>query len=262
MSPDRAGQTYQCQCRGCTSGGSFEAAAEEWWRGKGLTPPRNCPSCREWIKEQADEKADCEACGWQIPVSAKRKIFFHKREGRWNPPKTCSRCESDPTWAQHAAQARRSIRSKRAEKKCDRRKPSLVKTLERNGAFPTQLSGIELSSDLSWWETTFTEYRKEGLQSLYVHVVSRHGDQIANATGLTTDREIVQYLSTLAKADDSSRFVEFRQNESAIVKLDTMTRVAMIVDLRFPSLPKPITAFPPDADSAIVQRLRDGRWKV
>lgn len=262
MSPELASQTYTCQCKGCGSGGSFEAAPANWWHEKGLSPPRNCPSCRAWIKNQIDGKAPCATCRWEIPVSAKRKISFHKREGKWHPPVACTRCAADPTWAEQSAKARGAVRERKKQDKDDRQKPDLVARLKAKGAFPSQLDSIRIAGEMQWWETTFKNYAKEGRQSLYVHIIGRHGNEIAKSAGVGTDQQIVAYLAMLANSNDSSRVVQFRQRNRSIVKLDTMTKVAIVVDIRDPAAPEPITAFPPEKDRYILEKINEGRWKI
>lgn len=270
MSPSLPSQTYTCQCAGCASGGSFEAAPESWWHEKGLTAPRNCPSCREWIKEQSDELVPCSSCRWDIPVSAKRKISFHKREGHWSPHLKCARCAADPVWAQQAAAARLATRVVAKAAKVSRRRLHLVETLKARNAYPTALDSFPISNNVEWWKSEIKNYAVKGddgrltnerrPHSAYEHVIGQHATQLANNIGRSTDNAIVTYLSELAASTDSEHIVQFRQNQGSVVKLDTMTNVAIILDIRDPMAPSPITSFPPN-NGKVERNLTNGRWK-
>ncbi|MFI5709000.1 hypothetical protein [Kribbella sp. NPDC051620] len=92
---DQPSEIYSCQCQGCPNGfgSSFSAAPESWWAEKGMTPPKNCPDCRAWVKEQADEALRCQGCGSVIRVPARYKISHHKRIGQYVNPRECRECE-------------------------------------------------------------------------------------------------------------------------------------------------------------------------
>lgn len=60
---------------------------------KGITPPKNCPSCRAWIKDQSDEAVRCQACSNTFRIPARYKISHHKRIGPYAVPAECRSCE-------------------------------------------------------------------------------------------------------------------------------------------------------------------------
>lgn len=85
---------YECQCKGhAGSSRTFTAAPPEWFAGKGISTPRNCPDCRTWIKAQADETKSCD-CGIRFRISARAKISQHKKVGPYVDPTQCRQCES------------------------------------------------------------------------------------------------------------------------------------------------------------------------
>ncbi|GAB3608361.1 hypothetical protein GCM10027414_04860 [Humibacter ginsengiterrae] len=260
MTPDRPSQTYTCHAKGCASGGTFEAAPEEWWYAKGYTPPRNCPSCREWIKDQIDETVPCASCGWSIPVSAKRKISFHKREGVWQAPEHCTRCLLDPQDSKERAQARTRGRNQKPQGPA-RRTSDIVHELTQRGIFPGSSASYAIGATDEWWMSVQPIGRKP-YDPAYNHVIVNHGKQIGDAAGLADIGQVAPYLSEVCHSTDSSRFVEFSQNSpSGVVKLDIMTGVAIILE---EGTNTPITAFCPSVVN-ILNKLDDAnthgvRW--
>lgn len=91
----QASETYSCNSRGCASGyGSrFEAAPSSWFAAKGMSPPKNCPTCRAWIKSQSDQTLRCVSCNRTMRIPGRYKISHHKRTGPWVPPEECRACE-------------------------------------------------------------------------------------------------------------------------------------------------------------------------
>lgn len=260
MSPARPSQTYRCQSKGCTSGGTFEAAPEEWFRAKSLTPPRQCPACREWCRSQIDESIECVSCRWSLPISAKRKISFHKREGAWRAPDQCSRCLLDP----------QDSKEREAAKKSRARKPLLepqvgVSAMQRMLAERGLLSGFSGSYDVGatedWWMGVQPSFRRR-FDPAYNHVIVRHGVEIGNAAKITDISMVIPYLSELSRSTDSRRFVEFRQqNPAGVVKLDVETGVAIMLEL---NTHIPITAFTPSVTNVMnkldAKNTNDVRW--
>ena len=250
-------QTYICYNKGCSSGGSFEAAPESWFRERGLTPPRNCPSCREWIKQQADESVECSACSWMIPVSAKRKISFHKREGRWQVPSMCTRCTLDPDRARRAAESKRRVRRAQRPKDVDpERAAELLDIVVTLNKYPGSPRSISISPDPIWWQQTTRDYR-EGTETLWSHIVSDHGNEIQTYAALSSPAQVPGYISDLASSTDGNRVVQFTQGDK-VVKLDIMTSVALIFD---PAAGTPVTCFPPERLSYIEGKIRSGVWR-
>lgn len=89
-------EDYQCQSLGCPNGqlSLFSAAPRSWWAEKGITTPKNCPTCRAWVKAQRDETIRCETCrNTLIRVPARYKISHHKRVGTYTAPTECRACE-------------------------------------------------------------------------------------------------------------------------------------------------------------------------
>lgn len=112
---NRPGQSYSCHCKGCYYGfgSSFEAAPEEWYIARGMTPPKNCPDCRKWIKNQRDEKARCSLCKRIMRLPARYKISHHKKTGPWVLPDECLSCERGerpPTGAKGLPDRRKALR--------------------------------------------------------------------------------------------------------------------------------------------------------
>jgi hypothetical protein len=92
---NRPSETYYCQCKGCQNGtgSAFSAAPSEWYTVRGMTPPKNCPDCREWIKAQSDQAVRCTSCNRTMRLTARFKISHHKRVGRWEGMSECRACE-------------------------------------------------------------------------------------------------------------------------------------------------------------------------
>jgi hypothetical protein len=249
-------QVYTCQCKGCISGRSFSAHVESWWYARNMVPPRNCPSCREWMEAQVDDSAICTICSWKIPISGKRKRYFHKREGVWRNPDLCSRCEEDPAAAQRvaAAKSRTRIRTRPLEPN-ERQAEGLIRFLSTQRKYPGSPHPIAVSDDPSWWLSTTREYRLQGVQSIWEHVVPRHGDEIQGAAQLRGEDELLPYISKLAASGDGSKVVQFTQG-NRVVKLDIMTSVVLIID---PIRGVPVTSFVVE-DNNIVNKLRNGIW--
>ena len=255
MSEARESQVYTCQCKGCFSGGPFSDAPESWWYAKGLTPPRNCQTCRKWIKAQLDETALCGACSWAIPVSAKRKISFHKQEGAWAQPGLCSRCISDPASAKRVADANSRLRERtRPLEANERNSDRLLALLERRNKYPGHPQHFAISADAAWWQNTTRNYKEQGVQTIWDHVM-RHRMDIQTSARLSSPAHVVPYLSQLAASTDGSRTVQFTQGKR-MVKIDVMTSVAIIID---PSLGIPVTSFA-FKNTAVEGKLKRGDW--
>jgi len=249
-------QTYICYNKGCSSGGSFIAAPESWFREKGLTPPRNCPGCREWIKAQADERVDCSTCSWPMPISAKRKISYHRREGPWLAPSLCAICNLDPERAKRSAAAKERTRvRRRANEPNEVQAVRLRRILEQRNRYPGQPRPIRISAEPSWWQTTSRDYRLQGSQTLWDHIVSRHGAEIQASAQLLSSDHVPSYISELAASTDGKRVVELNQG-TKMVKLDIMTSIALVYD---PKSGLPVTCIAKNADS-IQTKLRKGQW--
>ena len=121
---------YECRCKGHESGGrTFFAAPPEWFHGKGISTPKNCPDCRKWINSQTDEMATC-ACGAKISISARKKINRFKNEGPYVPITECPSCQ----------QGRRP--PKGIKKRPDRKQREKIKEDEKPSEFSALLPGI------------------------------------------------------------------------------------------------------------------------
>ena len=114
---------------------------------------------------------------------------------------------------------------------------------------------FDLPSEMSWWKTTIRRY-ENGDDSIYGHIVSRHGSEIAKKCKLTCDADVSKYLSRLAASTNEAtcmQFEQFRvayqngsrvlQDEGNIVKLDTETHVGIIMSVDSKGGVVPITAF-------------------
>lgn len=112
---------YECLCKGHVDGSkTFLAAPPEWYAEKGLDTPKNCPSCKSWMKSQADEQRAC-ACGSRIRISHKRKISHHKKVGPYEPIEECGPC-SEGKRPPKAFTTERPSREKRQQQKRKERK--------------------------------------------------------------------------------------------------------------------------------------------
>jgi hypothetical protein len=91
----RPSETYHCNSKGCSNGygSAFDAAPASWFAERGMTPPKNCPDCRKWIKAQGDQAVRCASCNRTMRLSARLKISHHKRTGPWALPEECRQCE-------------------------------------------------------------------------------------------------------------------------------------------------------------------------
>jgi len=87
---------YPCCSLGCKNGYAsiFLAAPPDWFTDRNMSPPKNCPSCRSWLKQQIDSAYNCQTCGRIIRQSAKAKISHHKRSGPYQPPQQCKWCQN------------------------------------------------------------------------------------------------------------------------------------------------------------------------
>ncbi len=254
----RESQTYSCQNRGCAGEGSFESAPEAWFRERGLTPPRNCPGCRAWIKAQVDELVECSACSWQIPISAKRKISFHRRDGPWQKPSLCAKCLLDPDRAKRVADAKRRVRRIERSKEFDQeRAAELIEIVTRYDKYPGNPQHITVSPEPAYWHETTRDYAQDGIESLWKHIVEDHGNDIRTRAALTSVEQVPQYISELAASTDGSRVVQFTQRNGRLAKLDLLTSVALILD---PVAGTPVTCFPYDKTKSIETKLREGIW--
>lgn len=245
MSTSRPSQTYTCNSRGCDSGRSFEAAPEDWFHSKGLTPPRHCPHCRDWCRAQVDESIECGSCAWLIPISARRKVSFHKREGAWLPPTHCSRCLLDPQDTKEREAAKKLADPKR-DRKPEEGTSRLQRVLAERGLVPGTSGSYNVGNTDEWWMGVQPSYRKE-YDPAYNHVIVEHGKEIAEAVGLSEIAQVVPYLSDLSRSTDPTRFVEFSQQKLPntrrdVVKLDLETGVAIMLER---ATNTPITAFCP-----------------
>lgn len=262
MTPRGETQTYICYSKGCSSSGTFEDAPEARFRANGKTPPRNCHDCRAWFREQVDETVACASCGWDIPISARRKISFHKREGAWQAPEYCTRCLLDPQDSKERARARASRRNQKPRKP-EQRSSKVLQELIQRGIFPGSSVSYVIGATDEWWMSVQPSTRKR-YEPAYYHVIVRHGKLIGNAAGFADVSQVAPYLSELCYSTDTSRFVEFtQQNPAGVVKLDTDTGVAIMLEK---TTHIPITAFCPSVVN-ITNKL-DGvndhnvRWSV
>ena len=91
---ERIQHPYACVNKGCANGfeSIFFGAPPEWFAGKGISEPKNCPDCRDWRRSVQDSKYHCVGCGYLIPQSASAKKAFHRHEGPYIPPSQCREC--------------------------------------------------------------------------------------------------------------------------------------------------------------------------
>lgn len=255
MTPTREMQTYRCHNKGCSSGGWFTHAPEAWWYSRGIPLPRNCQQCREWMNAQVDETATCTLCASPIPISAKRKISFHKREGAWITPSMCARCSADPGSAARRADAKKRVRRlERPLEANERSNYQLVQLLTEKAKYPGDPKPFAISSDPLWWQSTTRAYKEFGVQSVYDHTM-RHSSGLQTAANASTPLEVVGYLSQLAASTDGQRVVQFTDGYK-VVKLDVMTKVVLIID---PKRSIPITSYSPD-EGSVESKIRRGNW--
>lgn len=92
---EQAQHPYNCMNRGCSNGfeSTFYAAPPEWFSGKGINTPKNCPDCKSWKKSQSDSMHRCKSCGYSIRQSRGVKLMHHKKEGVYTPPSECRQCK-------------------------------------------------------------------------------------------------------------------------------------------------------------------------
>ena len=85
---------YACVNTGCVNGhmSIFYAAPPEWFAGRGISEPKNCPNCREWRRRQSDSVHKCQGCGYAIRQTVGAKRAFHRHEGAYQVPTHCRRC--------------------------------------------------------------------------------------------------------------------------------------------------------------------------
>lgn len=89
---ERVEHPYECQAKGHQEGSrTFLAAPPEWFAAKGMSTPKNCKPCRDWINGQVDEMLSC-ACGSKIRLSARSKISHFKKVGPYEPVTECRSC--------------------------------------------------------------------------------------------------------------------------------------------------------------------------
>jgi len=145
-------QTYHCQCMGCPNGhgSAFTAAPEYWWTAKDMTPPKNCPDCRIWIKSQHDDATRCRQCGNPIRLPARYKISHYKKIGSYAPPAQCGYCERGEKQAKSIAQ-RRPRRVRTNKKQNERRKTFADLPLRED------LAPRDLITDLHAYQYQITE---------------------------------------------------------------------------------------------------------
>lgn len=112
---DMIQHAYECQAKGHEGGSrTFLAAPPEWFSGKGISTPKNCPDCRVWVKSQTDEKIAC-ACGAKVRISARAKISQFKKVGPYEPTTECRDCRDGKRPAKGAK--RRPDRTERQKRK-------------------------------------------------------------------------------------------------------------------------------------------------
>ena len=92
--PEKAQHPYECTAKGHQGGSrTFLAAPPEWYEGKGISTPKNCPDCRKWVKAQTDERKRCASCGTEFRITANAKISYFKKDGPYVPVTECGRCQ-------------------------------------------------------------------------------------------------------------------------------------------------------------------------
>lgn len=291
MSAAGDGHTYDCRNRGCQGGGTFDAAPPSWFEERGLSNPTNCPSCRAWKNEQADEDVSCSACGfrWRVPKAV--KVMVHTNEGPWTRPSLCTRCSADPAWRRRAERRRQRVRIRRT-KDGDRRglsvldrSASLVAELEgalaAKGVTTTRTTRVVIPSDIKSYQgvtRTVKSYQSftktDGkYETLYEHILFReqsggHFDGLAAAFRVAADVEVVYKLAALANNVNSDEAFQFESGSPThtLVKVDRQTGVFVSIATRPRMIGNrqvvvPRTAFLPDKPSYLAKQVQSGRWR-
>lgn len=213
-------QTYACNSAGHVGHDrDFEAAPEEWYEEKGLSPPRHCPDCRDWIREQEDAgdvTITCAECHVEFVVSANRRISHHKGTGPWVYPRYCDGCEHDS-----------GRRNRRARDDAKRR----YKELRRKGQpAPRQpeYAGLEPAEPLEIPDTLdhylSTSVFTDGRSMTTMDHIMRH-PEFAHVS-----REHVLHLMLSLAASTSSSVRQVVGRKGRINKGDKSTGYVLIVD--------------------------------
>lgn len=265
--PERPSYTYTCRNTGCQGERQFQNAPPEWFQGKGLSIPTNCPSCRTWLDEQADEDATCTACTYRFRIPKGVKIMFHRNEGVWTLPVLCKRCQEDPQWARLAVHVggrtgvQKSPNQRVFRQTNSETGPELIEKLKeslaRNNKSSMRPTKVEMIMELRHYKG-INSGRRADAESLYEHILAvekvewrpdlripredrgGHRGGLARAFGVDVNNEgaVVDHLTAIAHNTNSDEVFQFKSrtigrnghvNESTI-KIDQRTGVLLVIN--------------------------------
>lgn len=253
---ERVEHPYECQAKGHQEGSrAFLAAPPEWFAAKGMSTPKNCKPCRDWIKEQVDEMRTC-ACGSKIRVSARSKISHFKKVGPYEPVTECRSCREGkrpPKGIKHPPDKKE--RTKREQKKRVREFKEL-----HIDFLPEPRP---LITDRAFYDAQVTNNRKTGLSETRAEHLEHHlvgspnswtNAAAAIAAGLTrpssptsfaaegqTVEELLEFTASYALATNSENVREYLIDNNRIARIT-------------------FTGDHDGLEKTIIERLKDGSY--
>lgn len=259
---EMSSQTYTCQCLGCPNGegSSFAAAPESWWAEKGMTPPKNCPDCRAWVKEQNDEAIRCEGCGGTVRISARYKISHHKKIGPYSPPGICRACE-------------RGVRPPRAAAP----RPPSKQTLQRRQAPTLRLPRTRPNTSymLDTQPVNYQHLVPDGSHTRQQHIeqhtawsphslVGQGKSESALAHQESSFPAILRSANIIAQSSADDRVVEYKARNGYVVKVALTDSLRLEVTVISPTPGTAghelVTTYDGFTVGQVHARLQDGRW--
>jgi hypothetical protein len=226
---DRPSETYYCSSEGCFNGvgSSFEAAPEDWFTERGLTPPKNCPDCRAWIKAQDDEAVRCTSCGRIMRLSARLKISHHKRTGPWVLPKECRSCERGERPPRSAASQPRPNQASQVGNAL-----SSLPVLRSPHSYPLDINPVNYTHPI---HRGSVQTRQEHIEmhtdwSQHTRTKTNGGDRDPTALGTQSNNlgALLQSANIVTQAQSTERVREYVNTKNGNVVRVTLTDSARI----------------------------------
>jgi len=267
-------QFYPCRNAGCEGVSPFKAAAESWFRQRGLNLPSNCFTCKEWMAEQKEIgpiMAKCQYCGVQWPVQATYRIHYHRNVGIWEDywemnqdAQMCRLCRENP-------HRRLKLRIRNAERRAKGvgEKQRLRYQKEKHERFCRNLDGspqgrnvqrIDVPSALIYYKNIPTKPGREeehGPNQLTHILKPEHGWR--DKFGTEDPDTILNLASGIARSCES-HIRQYTQEDGKVIKYDMRQNIVVILlQEETTSKWRIETSFPGDPNT-IKNKIEKGRW--
>lgn len=239
---DREEHVYTCKAPSC--GDPFVKATPSWFAGKGLSEPKFCPDCKEWIDDQeGSETVSCSACGYSWGAAAKYRIIYLKKIGDWDEDKDsflCRRCEKDPmrVLKQKMLRATNYLKKMAGRVDVDLVEQAFADEVDaaleliKNESASSRTS-FEVPTDVDFYERTklYSRHKlvvKNQVEHFLKGKDGKQDHQWKEKLGTDDPKVIIQFAAAVAALTGDS-IAEKKQANGNIMKCDARTGVVVIV---------------------------------